>query len=83
MNFKKTKFLLLLKVINRQAYCVLQEAHTNKKRVALVITGFVVVIRLTGANRARFVTAYVPGRQASGTQKDSTYNQIRKSPKWK
>jgi hypothetical protein len=56
--------------------------HDPKSRVALVVDGYVVVIRLTGPNKADFVTAYVPGKKPTGRQKVSTLDRIKSGPKW-
>lgn len=56
--------------------------HDSKSRVALVVDGYVVVIRLTGAKKADFVTAYVTGNQPTGRQRISTLDKIKSGPKW-
>lgn len=56
--------------------------NDSRSRVALVVNGYVVVIRLTGLRKADFVTAYVPGDKPTGRQKISTLDKIKAGPKW-
>lgn len=58
------------------------KSYDPKSRVALVVENYVVVIRLTDANTAQFVTAYVAGTQPTGRQRKSTVELIRSGPKW-
>ena len=52
-----------------------RKQHDSTHRVALIVQNYVVIIRFTGNNRARFVTAYVADSQ-------STIDRIRRSPRW-
>ena len=52
-----------------------RKRHDPAHRVAVVVDNYVVVIRLTGQQKAEFVTAYV-------ADSESTISRIRKSPKW-
>lgn len=56
--------------------------YSRNCRVALLVDGYVVVIRFTGDKEARFVTAYVASKVPTGSQRMSTYAQIWNSPKW-
>ena len=53
-----------------------RKRYDNSHRVTVVARDYVVVIRLTGRGKARFVTAYV-------ADSASTINRIRSSPKWR
>lgn len=48
---------------------------SSKRRVAVVVENFVVIIQITGHNKANFVTAYL----ADST---NTISKIKRSPKW-
>lgn len=52
-----------------------KQRYDHGRRVALVMENYVVVIRLTGPQKARFVTAFVADSQR-------TLNRIKRSPKW-
>ena len=58
-----------------------QKRYDPKRRVTLVMGDYVVVITLTGQNRADFVTAYVADTPAP-PGRESTVDKIRKGPKW-
>jgi hypothetical protein len=51
------------------------KTYDNTRRVTLVCGNYVVVIALTGAKSARFITAYV-------ADTPSTLAKLKKSPKW-
>lgn len=53
-----------------------KKTFDNSHRVAVVVQDYVVVIRLTGQQKADFVTAYVADSQR-------TIERIKKSPKWR
>jgi len=53
-----------------------KKTYDNSHRVAVVVQDYVVVIRLTGQQKADFVTAYVADSQR-------TIERIKKSPKWR
>lgn len=58
-----------------------KKRYDKRRRVAIVMGNYVVVITLTGAAKADFVTAYVadtPPRRG----RPSTIQQIRSGPKW-
>ena len=59
-----------------------RKIHDNRSRVALVVDGYVVVIRLTAPKKAMFVTAYVAGSKPTGGQRISTMDKIRSGPRW-
>jgi len=50
--------------------------YDKYRRVVVVVKNYVVVIRITGKKKAKFVTAFLADSK-------STINRIRKSPKWK
>jgi hypothetical protein len=52
-----------------------KKRYVRSRRVALVVGDYVVVIRLSGNNKAQFVTAYV-------ADNPSTLAKIKGSPKW-
>ncbi len=52
-----------------------RKRYDKSSRVAVVVGNYVVVIRLTGADKAEFVTAYV-------ADSDFTLERIKKGPKW-
>ncbi len=58
-----------------------RKQHDRTRRVAVVQSNYVVIIRMIGNNRANFVTAFVADTQnISG--RESTIEKIRNSPKW-
>lgn len=59
-----------------------RKRYDGQSRVALVVDGYVVVIRLTAHDKAVFVTAYVAGKKPTGNQRKSTMDKIRSGPKW-
>lgn len=53
-----------------------RKRHDHSRRVTVVVVNYVVVIRLTGATTARFVTAYV-------ADSETTINKIKRGPRWR
>lgn len=58
-----------------------RKRYDGFRRVAVVMGNYVVVIALTGDNKADFITAYVADTSGRGTR-PSTIDMIRMSPKW-
>ena len=58
------------------------KSYDDKSRVALVVGGYVVIIRFINEINAEFVTAYVANSKPSGIQRISSLAAIRKSPVW-
>lgn len=59
----------------------IKKRHDKRRRVTLVMGNYVVVIAMTSAKMADFITAYVA--DTSGTPgRPSTVEMIRRSPKW-
>lgn len=58
-----------------------KKRYDKKRRVAIVMGNYVVIIRLKNASSAFFVTAFVADTLTTPTP-HSTIDQIRKGPKW-
>ncbi len=59
-----------------------RKRYDPNRRVAVVMQNYVVVIAITGPNRADFVTAYLAETQSQKPARPSTLDRIRSSPKW-
>jgi len=74
-----------LRDANSERYIGWDNKHKRldkKRRVAIVCNDYVVVIRMTGTNKANFITAFVADTEDENGG-SPTLDKIRKSPKWK
>jgi hypothetical protein len=53
-----------------------RKRYDSSHRVAVVVSDYVVIIRMTGRRKAQFVTAYI-------ADSESTISRIRRSPRWR
>lgn len=59
-----------------------KKCYDRGRRVAVVMGNYVVIIAITGPQKADFVTAYVANTPATVGRPVTTIDQIRRSPRW-
>lgn len=59
-----------------------KKRYDRKRRAAIVMGNYVVIIAFTGQGKADFVTAYVADTQPTPSRPVTTIDKIRSGPKW-
>lgn len=59
-----------------------KKSYDRSRRVAVVMGNYVVIIAITGVDKADFVTAYVANTPETVGRPITTIDKIRRSPKW-
>lgn len=59
-----------------------KKRYDRKRRVAIVMGNYVVILAITGTKTADFMTAYVADTKPTAKRPITTIDQIRRGPKW-